>query len=91
MRKRHAARPGLESMEDRLTLSALGATAPTAEVHVTRLNRLEAHKAQVAAAHATKHDAATTHHATAKHAKAKSSSTSSSFSSAVSSFFKDLL
>jgi hypothetical protein len=89
MRKRHVARPRVESMEDRIALSASGVAAPTAEVHVARTTKLEAHRAQVVAARAAKHDATTKHHATAKHAK--SSSTSTSFSSAVSSFFKSAL
>jgi hypothetical protein len=67
MRKRHTARPRLESMEDRLALSALGAAAPTAEVHTTRLARVEAHQAQEAAARAAKHDATVTHHHAVKH------------------------
>jgi len=89
MRKRHVARPRLESMEDRLTLSALGAATPVAEVHLTRLAKVEAHKAQETAAHAAKHDAAAKHHKAVKPTKttAKSSPTSS-FSSAVSNFFK---
>jgi hypothetical protein len=78
MRKRHVARPRLESMEDRLTLSAMGAAAPTAEVHATRVTRLEAHKAQEAAIRAAKHadhDHAVKHRTTTSKTSSKSTST----------------
>ncbi|MGP0067617.1 MAG: hypothetical protein ACLQGP_28980 [Isosphaeraceae bacterium] len=89
MRKRHVARPRLESMEDRLALSAMGVAAPTAEVHTTRLTRLEAHKAQEVAAQAAKHGSAAKSQSAAKPAKTTSkSSTTTSFSSAFSQFFK---
>ena len=89
MRKRHAIRPVLESMEVRLALSALGAVTPTAEVHTTRLARLEAHKAQEAAAHASKHDVVAKHHHAVKHATTPSKAPSkSSLSSDFSQFFK---
>ena len=89
MRRRHAVRPRLESMEDRLALSALGAAAPTAEVHTTRLARLEAHKAQEAAAHAAKHDVVAKHHNAVKHTTTTSKASSkSSLSNDFSQFFK---
>jgi septal ring factor EnvC (AmiA/AmiB activator) len=89
MRKRHVIRPVLESMEVRLALSALGAVTPTAEVHTTRLAKVEAHKTQEAAAHAAKHDTTAKHHKTAKPTKTTSKTSSTSgFSSAVSNFFK---
>ncbi len=82
MRKRHVARPRLESMEDRFALSVSGAHAvAAAEVHAARVSRLEAREAahdtraqHVAATkqhHAVKHAHSTTH----KPAKSKSSST----------------
>ncbi len=85
MRTRHVARPRLESMEDRLTLSAMGA-APTAEVHVTRVTRLEAHKAQEVATRAAKH---ADHHHAVKHATTTSKTSSKSTSTNIfSQFFK---
>ena len=93
MRKRHAARPRLESMEDRLTLSALSAPASTvaAEVRAERISRLEAREAT---AHHDKHVA--THHRhvvrnahSTSHSTTKSKASSSSSSNNIfSQFFK---
>ena len=63
-------------MEDRLVLSAMGVAAPAVEVHASRLTKLEAHKAQEAAAHAAKHAAVAGHHHAVKHTTAPSKSTS---------------
>jgi hypothetical protein len=49
MRKRHSARPVLESMEDRLVLSVAGGATPAAEV----VAHHRAHVAALAARHAT--------------------------------------
>lgn len=58
MRKRHAARPTLESMEDRMVPSALAIFDPTAGIRAA-ISALESHPS-----HAT--PAAATHHATTK-------------------------
>ena len=78
MRMRHVSRPRLESMEDRFALSALGAAAPKAEVHTTRLARVEAHMALAAGIHAARHDATATHHHAVKHTTTPSKPTSKS-------------
>ena len=89
MRKRRAVSPRLESMEERLTLSGLAAATPTAEVHVTRLSRIEAHKAREATSRATKDLVVSKDHHAITHAKTgKATATPTSFSSAISSFFK---
>ena len=100
MRKRKAARPVLEAMEDRMVLSGVSAFDPTAEVRsaLTALftahhaKTATAHHAHPAAAHHTKAEAtATHHHATkaahpAQHHPAKSSNSGST----ISNFFKSV-
>ena len=78
MYNRRSARPRLESMEDRLALSALSVAAPAAVVHSTRLAAIEAHKAHVIAVHAAKHEAAAQHHLVATHAHAPAHKTTGS-------------
>jgi ABC-type nickel/cobalt efflux system permease component RcnA len=84
MRKRHAARPVLESMENRLVLSVAGVATPAAEVVANRAARtaaLAAHhatsdKARSEAEADNQHAARTTHatHHSPSKAKAKSPS-----------------
>lgn len=88
MRTRHVVRPRLESMEDRLALSALGTPIPTAEVHVNRHALVEAHRSHEAAVHAARHAAAASHPHAAKPKTTSSSSSTGSFASSFSQFFK---
>ena len=100
MRKRHAARPVLESVEDRLVLSAFAAVAPTSHVHaaVAGLAARHPHATPAQATHrATTHgarsEAATAHHHTAKpahHPQHHSSSSSSSLTNSFSNFLKSI-
>jgi hypothetical protein len=92
MRKRHAARPVLESMEDRLVLSGASGAAHAAEVvadHTARVaaqavHHATAEKARSEAVSNHQHAARTTqanHHSPSKaKAKAKSSSLKSTIS-----------
>jgi hypothetical protein len=103
MRKRHAARPVLESMEHRMVPTALGALDPTAGLRAAIGNLVAHHNhatPAVATHHATTrsarlearaarhHAAATTHHTTTHHSS--SSSSSSSLTSSFSNFLKSL-
>lgn len=99
MRKRHAARPMLESVEDRVVLSALGVLDPAAEV-TAAIAGLVAHPTHASTASAkhdatnegTRSDARAAHHqttSTAHHAH-HSSSSSSSLTSSFSSFLKSI-
>jgi hypothetical protein len=96
MRKRNAARPVLESMEDRLVLSVSGATAHAAEIQkalAAHAARVDARAAHQATAHAAKSETATKHHAAKTAQPAHHSTTkpkSSSASSAISNFFKSV-
>ena len=102
MRKQHAARPVLESVENRLALSAFAAVAPTSHVHaaVAGLAGRHPHASPAQATHrATTHgvrsEAATAHHQTAKaahhpHHHSSSSSSSSSLTSSFSNFLKSI-
>ena len=98
MRKRHAARPMMESMEDRLVLSATGAIDPTTHAHAAivaqhaqastaRANHHATVEAARAAARAAHRQAAKTTHTAPKKS---SSSTSSSLSTTWSNFIKSL-
>jgi hypothetical protein len=70
MRKRHAARPMLESVEDRMVPSALGALDPTAGIRAA-ISTLENHHARATPAVATHHATpAATHQATARATRA---------------------
>jgi hypothetical protein len=96
MRKRYAARPMLESMEDRLVLSASGAVDPTLHLHAA----VVAQHAQASTAQADHHAtveaarsaarAAHRHLARATHSAPKKSSSSSSLSNTFSNFFKSI-
>jgi hypothetical protein len=90
MRKRHAARPVLESMEDRLVLSVAGGATHAAEVvadHTARVAALAAHQATADQARSGavadhQHTAGTTHaaHHTPSKAKAKPTNIKSTIS-----------
>jgi hypothetical protein len=83
MRARHAARPVLESMEDRLVLSVAGGATPAAEVVADHSARVAALAAQHATADKARseavadhqHAARTTHAAHHSPSKAKANST----------------
>jgi hypothetical protein len=100
MRKQHAARPVLESVEDRLVLSAAGAIAHASHAHavVASVAAQHSHASPAQATHhATTHgvrsEAATAHHHTAKtahHPQHHSSSSSSSLTSSFSNFLKSI-
>jgi hypothetical protein len=100
MRKQHAARPMLESVEDRLALSAFAAVAPTSHVHAD-VASLAARHSDASPSQATHHattngvrsEAATAHHHTAKtahHPQHHSSSSSSSLTGSFSNFLKSI-
>ena len=94
MRKRHAARPTLEPVEDRLVLSAASSLDPTAHARAALAGLLAQHSHATpakAAHHATTHAAKAHRHlaSTAHHPQHKSSSSTSS-SNLFSNFFKSL-
>jgi hypothetical protein len=92
MRKRKAARPVLESMEDRLVLSGAGALDPTAELRSAFTALFAAHHSRAASAHHSKIEVHGQHqHPTkATHAAQHHSSTSSSSTNSLSSFLKSV-
>jgi hypothetical protein len=99
MRKRHAARPMLESVEDRLALSTSGALDPTSQVRATIAGLLAHHShaspAQAnhhATTHGTKSEAHKVHQHTAKttHHPQQHSSSSSSSTNSFSNFLKSV-
>jgi hypothetical protein len=99
MRKRHTARPMLESVEDRLVLSTSGALDPTSHVRAAIAGLLAHHShaspAQVnhhATTHGAKSEARKLHqHMTkAAHHPQKHSSSSSSSTNSFSNFLKSV-
>jgi ABC-type nickel/cobalt efflux system permease component RcnA len=92
MRKRHAARPVLESVEDRLVLSVAGGASHAAQAvadHTARVAALAAHHATVEqtrseAAADHQHASTTTHAAHHSPSKAKAKAKSSSLKSTIS-------
>jgi hypothetical protein len=97
MRERHAARPTLEPVEDRLVLNAAGSLDPTAHARAALAGLLAqlshatpARAVHHATTHAAKAEARTAHKhpaATAHHPQHKSSSSSSNH---FSNYFKSL-
>jgi hypothetical protein len=92
MHKRNAARPVLESMEDRLVLSIASALDPLAEVRSAIAALAPAHHSRdTAAEHSKSEGAGRQHHTTkAVHAVHHHSSTSSNTGSSLSNFFKSV-
>jgi hypothetical protein len=97
MRKRTAARPVLESMEDRLVLSGAGALDPTAQLRSALTALFAAHHSRAASAHHSRSEVPGQQHHTTKtvHAVHHQSSTShhsstSSGSGSLSNFFKSV-
>jgi hypothetical protein len=99
MRKRHAARPTLEPVEDRLVLSAASSLDPTAHARAALAGLLAQHSHATpakAAHHATTHAGkaeagkAHQHRASTAHPPQHKSSSSSSSSNIFSNFFKSL-
>ena len=100
MRKRHAARPVLECVEDRLVLNAAGAVAHASHVHAAVAGLAAQHSRATpavaphhAATHAAKSEATAPRHQAAKAAHPhhhSSSSSSSSLTSSFSNFFKSI-